>query len=193
MQPHGRRNFRLGFAKSIGRQPVPLVDDNSKPKSGSCLAGLRQERAGELLTNGSPGNTPAWEEARRSRVKKYLRNYLLLLGRAWAVFATVKTGYSHPVDLKQYKTYSWIKVSVQDPLWEDRVTRAVDSPLSAKRWTKVYNGGDAAVAAYGSTKTQKALQTWDDGFGGGWFWHGGWIGHYDCAGNPRRDSDGRYI
>jgi hypothetical protein len=44
--------------------------------------------------------------------------------------------------------------------------------LTAKGWTKVDDGGDASVAAYGSTKTQKTLQTWYDGFGGGWFWNG---------------------
>jgi hypothetical protein len=105
-------------------------------------------------------------------VKRYLTNSFLLLAFACVVLATVKTDYSHSVNFGHYRTYSWIKVSVEDPLWEDRVTRAVDSQLSAKGWTKVSDGGDAAVAAYGSTRTQKTLQTWYDGFGGGWFWHG---------------------
>jgi hypothetical protein len=105
-------------------------------------------------------------------MKKYLGTFLLLLACALGVLATVKTDYSHSVDFGHYKTYSWIKVSVEDPLWEDRITRAVDSQLSAKGWTKVEDDGDAAVAAYGSTRTQKTLQTWYDGFGGGWFWHG---------------------
>jgi hypothetical protein len=96
----------------------------------------------------------------------------LLLAFAGVVLAAVKTDYSHSVDFEHYRTYSWIKVSVEDPLWEDRVTRSVDSQLSAKGWTKVPDGGDAAVAAYGSTRTQKTLQTWYQGFGGGWHWHG---------------------
>ena len=96
----------------------------------------------------------------------------MLLACALAIFATVKTDYSHSVNFGQYKTYSWIKVSVEDPLWEDRVTRAVDSQLSAKGWTMAPAGGDAAVAAYSSTKSQKTLQTWYTGFGGGWRWDG---------------------
>jgi hypothetical protein len=105
-------------------------------------------------------------------MKRYFGIFFLLLACALSVLATVKTDYSHLADFCQYKTYSWIKISVEDPLWEDRVTRAVDSQLSAKGWTKVEGDGDAAVAVYGSTRTQKTLQTWYDGFGGGWFWHG---------------------
>lgn len=105
-------------------------------------------------------------------MKKHLRQSLLLLGCACVVFAAVTTDYSRSADFSKYKTYSWIKVSVENPLWEDRVTRAVDSQLSAKGWSKVDTGGDAAVAAYGSTKTRKTLQTWYTGFGGGWYWHG---------------------
>jgi len=96
----------------------------------------------------------------------------LLLACTFAIFASVKTDYSHSVDFANYKTYSWIKVSVQDPLWEDRIMRSIDSQLAAKGWTKVDTGGDASVAAYGSTKNEKTLQTWYEGFGGGWRWHG---------------------
>jgi hypothetical protein len=105
-------------------------------------------------------------------MKRHFGQVLVLLTCAWVALATVKTDYSHSVDFGRYKTYSWIKVSVEDPLWEDRIARAVDSQLSGKGWTKVESGGDAAVAAYGSTRNQKTLQTWYDGFGGGWFWHG---------------------
>jgi predicted outer membrane lipoprotein len=105
-------------------------------------------------------------------MKRHFWLFPLLFACAFAVLATVKTDHSHSVDFSHYKTYSWIKISVEDPLWEDRVTRAVDSQLSAKGWTKVDSDGDAAVAAYGSTHTQKTLQTWYDGFGGGWYWRG---------------------
>ena len=97
---------------------------------------------------------------------------LALLAFAWISSATVKTDYRHSADFSRYKTYSWIKVSVEDPLWEDRVMRAVDSQLTAKGWMKVPANGDAAVAAYGSTRTTKTLNTWYTGFGGGWFWNG---------------------
>lgn len=81
-------------------------------------------------------------------MKKHLRNTLLVLGCACVVFAAVTTDYSRSADWSKYKTYSWIKVSVENPLWEDRVTHAVHSQLAAKGWTKVDTGGDAAVAAY---------------------------------------------
>jgi hypothetical protein len=105
-------------------------------------------------------------------VKRHLGKFLLFLACAGILLATVRTDYSHSVDFVQYKTYSWIKVSVEDPLWEDRITTAVDAQFAAKGWTKVPEGGDAGVAAYGSTKTQKTLETWYTGFGGGWRWRG---------------------
>jgi hypothetical protein len=42
--------------------------------------------------------------------------------------------------------------------------------LAAKGWTKVDSGGDVAVVAMKSSKTQRTLQTFYNGFGGGWGW-----------------------
>ena len=39
-------------------------------------------------------------------------------------------------------------------------------------WQKVSAGGDASVAAVGSTKNQQRLETFYTGFGDGWFWRG---------------------
>jgi hypothetical protein len=105
-------------------------------------------------------------------MKQYFGKLFLVLIAAGVALATVTTDYSRSADFSHYKTYSWIKISVEDPLWEDRISAAVDSQLTAKGWTKVPVDGDAAVAAYGSTHTQKTLQTWYEGFGGRWFWHG---------------------
>ncbi len=105
-------------------------------------------------------------------MKNYSGKLTLLLAAACLAFAGVTTDYNHSVDFSHYKTYSWIRVSVEDPLWQDRISNAVDSQLSAKGWTKVASGGDASVAGYGSTNTKKTLQTWYDGFGGGWYWRG---------------------
>jgi hypothetical protein len=106
-------------------------------------------------------------------VKKHLTIYSsLVLAVAAIALAAVTTDYDHSTDFSKYRTYAWIKVKVEDPLWEDRVLRAVDAQLAAKGWTKVAASGDASVAAYGSTRTQRTLQTWYDGFGGGWFWRG---------------------
>src|ERR1700730_12466828 len=104
-------------------------------------------------------------------MRKHLALFLLLsLALACILFATVNTDYDHSMDFSKYHTYSWIKVKVEDPLWEDRVMRAVDTQLLAKGWTKAPADGDASVAAYGSTHVKKTLETWYDGFGGGWHW-----------------------
>ncbi len=106
-------------------------------------------------------------------MKKHVGKLILsMLACACIVFATVVTDYNHAVDFHKYKTYSWIKVKVDDPLWEDRITRAVDTQLVAKGWGKVPMNGDAAIAAYGSVHEKKSLETWYSGFGGGWHWRG---------------------
>jgi hypothetical protein len=38
--------------------------------------------------------------------------------------------------------------------------------------TKVESGGDASVAAFGSIREQRELETFYSGFGGGWRWRG---------------------
>jgi hypothetical protein len=88
----------------------------------------------------------------------------------WA--ADAKTDYDKSTDFGQYRTYSWIKAQAGDSLWADRIQRAVDGQLSAKGWNKVASSGDAGIAAFGSTHNQQTLQTFYDGFGGGWFWRG---------------------
>ncbi len=87
-------------------------------------------------------------------------------------FADTKTDYNHHTDFTRYHTYSWIKVQTDDPLWVDRITSAVNSQLSAKGWTQQQSGGDVSIAAYGSMHEERTVQTWYDGFGGGWRWRG---------------------
>ena len=84
----------------------------------------------------------------------------------------VKTDFDRDSDFGHYKTYSWEKVQTQDPLWVDRIKEAVNSALSARGWTKVDSGGDVAVIAVESTQDQQTLNTFYDGFGGGWRWRG---------------------
>lgn len=111
------------------------------------------------------------------------KNWLLLLGTAVSVtclFAKTIADYDHSVSFAKYHTYSWIGVNVQEPLWNDRVRKAIDGQLTAKGWRKVDSGGDASISAVGSTHTERTLETWyDGGFGGGWY-HRGWWG----AGGP---------
>jgi hypothetical protein len=108
------------------------------------------------------------------------KHWLLLVGVMAAVtclFAKTMVDYDHSVSFVKYHTYSWIGVTVQDPLWNDRVTKAIDTQLAAKGWRKVDSGGDASISAVGSTRTEQTLDTWyGGGFGGGWVHRGWWVG-----------------
>lgn len=82
----------------------------------------------------------------------------------------VKTDYDRNANFGQYKTYSWAHVKTQDPLLVERIQSAVNSALAAKGWTQVESGGDVSVVAIEMTRNQQTLNTFYDGFGGGWGW-----------------------
>lgn len=112
-----------------------------------------------------------------------MRKTWLLLALAISVtclFAKVIVDYDHSVNFAQYNTYTWIALNVQEPLWNDRVTAAVDAQLAAQGWSKVASGGDASISVVGSTQTERSLETWyTSGFGGGYYHRGWWV-----AGGP---------
>ncbi len=89
-----------------------------------------------------------------------------------AVFAAVKTDYSHSADFSRYRSYSWIKVDAGNDLWAQRIQQDVDAQLAAKGLTKVPSGGDLGVSAFGATHNQQSIETFYNGFGGGWSWRG---------------------
>jgi hypothetical protein len=93
---------------------------------------------------------------------------LLFAGKASA--QQVKTDYDRSASFAKYKTYSWEQVKTQDPLAVDRIKTAVNSALAAKGWTQVDSGGDVSVMAVEITRDQQTLNTFYDGFGGGWGW-----------------------
>jgi Domain of unknown function (DUF4136) len=95
---------------------------------------------------------------------------IALLGATALCGQEVKTDYDRATDFSQYKTYSWEKVQTQDALWVDRIKAAVNGALAAKGWTPVESGGDVAIVAIEMTKNQQTLNTFYDGFGGGWGW-----------------------
>ena len=97
---------------------------------------------------------------------------VMLLTATASLAQQVKTDFDRDSDFGHYKTYSWEKVQTQDPLWVDRIKEAVNSALAAKGWTKVDSGGDVAIMAVESTQHQQTLNTFYDGFGGGWRWRG---------------------
>src|ERR1700726_1790112 len=98
---------------------------------------------------------------------------IALLAASAAFAQQVKTDYDRSANFSQYKTYSWEKVQTQDQLWVDRIKQAVNTALAAKGLTPVESGGDIAIVAIEMTKNQQTLNTFYDGFGGGWRWGGG--------------------
>jgi len=84
----------------------------------------------------------------------------------------VKTDYDHNANFGQYRTFSWEKVQTQDPLLVNRIKDAVNGALTAKGWTQVESGGDVCILAMEITQNQQTLNTFYDGFGGGWRWRG---------------------
>jgi hypothetical protein len=97
---------------------------------------------------------------------------ILLLAATASMAQQVKTDYDHNTDFTQYKTYSWEKVQTQDPLWVDRIKEAVNAALTAKGLTQAPSGGNVAIVAIETTQNQQTLNTFYDGFGGGWRWRG---------------------
>jgi len=82
----------------------------------------------------------------------------------------VKTDYDRSANFAQYKTYSWEQVKTKDPLFVDRIKSDVHAALAAKGWTEVPSGGDVSIIAIQTTQEQQTLNTFYDGFGGGWGW-----------------------
>src|SRR6201988_4945473 len=104
------------------------------------------------------------------RVLLALAGVILLTGMVSA--GQVKTDYDRSANFAQYKTYSWEQVKTKDPLDVDRIKSAVNAALAAKGWTQVDSGGDISVMAMEITHNQQTLNTYYDGFGGGWRWRG---------------------
>ena len=107
------------------------------------------------------------------QLRKFSLIGMALLGAAALFGQQVKTDYDRAADFSQYKTYSWQKVQTQDPLWVDRIEQAVNADLTAKGWTQVPSGGNVAIVAIEMTQNQQTLDTFYNGFGGGWRWGGG--------------------
>jgi hypothetical protein len=95
---------------------------------------------------------------------------LLFAGKLSA--GDVKTDYDRNANFGQYKTYSWQQVKTKNLLDVDRIKSSVNAALAAKGWTQVDSGGDVSVVAMEITRNQQTLNTFYDGFGGGWRWRG---------------------
>jgi hypothetical protein len=108
------------------------------------------------------------------KTRRTMFAFLGMIVLASASFAQqVKTDYDRAADFSQLKTYSWEKVQTQDPLWIDRIKAAVNGALAAKGLTPVESGGDVSIIAMEINQNHRILNTFYDGFGGGWRWGGG--------------------
>jgi len=95
---------------------------------------------------------------------------MLVLFAGTASAQQVKTDYDRSANFGHYKTYSWEQVKTKDALDVDRVKSAVNAALAAKGWSQVDSGGDVSIIAIETTQNQQTLNTFYDGFGGGWGW-----------------------
>src|SRR5216684_4582873 len=96
--------------------------------------------------------------------------FLTTLGPAFAQHVT--TDFDHQANFSQYKTYSWQSIQPANSLWDARIKSAVDAQLAAKGWTQVDSGADVSIVAIATSQTERTLQTFYDGMGGGWRWRG---------------------
>ena len=72
------------------------------------------------------------------------------------------------------KTFMWIKEpKTSDPLLRQRVIDDVNAALASKGLQLVTSDADLCIAAHEATKQERTLNTFYDGFGGGWRWGGG--------------------
>jgi hypothetical protein len=97
-----------------------------------------------------------------------LSGFLLTAGALYS--QDIHTDYDHGTDFSHYKTYTLLKVSTSDSLWDERVKSAISSTLTAKGLTEVASGGDLAVTASRTSQDKQTLETFYDGLGGGWGW-----------------------
>src|ERR1700720_2832133 len=113
------------------------------------------------------------KEVRMNQIRRTAVCTMFILAVVAVTFAQqVKTDFDHKANFSKYKTYSWQEIKPANSLWDARIKSAVDAQLAAKGWTQVESGGDVAIVAISTTHTERTLQTFYDGMGGGWRWRG---------------------
>jgi hypothetical protein len=100
---------------------------------------------------------------------------LMMMVIANAAFAQkVTTDYNKSADFARYKTFMWIKEpKASSPLTRQRVIEDVNSALAGRGLKLVTSDADLCIAAHAATKQERTLNTFYNGFGGGWRWRGG--------------------
>ena len=86
----------------------------------------------------------------------------------------VTTDYKKRADFTQYKTFMWIKEPKSAiHSCEQRVIDDVNARLRRRGLQLVTSNADLGIAAHEATKQERTLDTFYNGFGGGWRWGGG--------------------
>lgn len=100
--------------------------------------------------------------------KAILTSVVVCVLTAASLAQQVKTDYDRDANFSKYKTFSFEKIQTKDPLLVDRIKSAVSASLTAKGLSQVDSGGDVSIVAVQMTNTQQTLDTFYNGFGGGW-------------------------
>ena len=83
----------------------------------------------------------------------------------------VTTDYDKNGHFAQYRTFMWImEPKTTNPLMRQRVLSEINAALAAKGLQLVTSDADLAIAAHAATQQEHTLNTFYDGFGGGWGW-----------------------
>ncbi len=106
------------------------------------------------------------------RFSRFLFGCAVTMMFANAAFAQkVTTDYDKNTNFGQYKTFMWIKEpKTTNPLVRARVIDDVNSALAGKGLQLVTSNADLTIAAHAATAQERTLNTFYDGFGGGWHW-----------------------
>jgi hypothetical protein len=120
---------------------------------------------------------------------KRIRNATLLLAlllplASLAHADDIRVDYDHNAVFERYHTFTWKKIQSDNPFYVSRIRDGVSHYLEQQGWQQVPSGGDVAVFVICNVKNYQSLQTFYDGFGGGWGWGGlGW-GFWPGWGGP---------
>jgi len=109
-----------------------------------------------------------------------LAGSLVMLTATLTFAQKVTTDYNKGADFSTYKTFMWIKEpKASNPLMRERIIDSVNAALMAKGLRLTTGQADLGVAAHTATREERSLNTFYDGFGGGWRWRG--IGGFGSA------------
>lgn len=89
---------------------------------------------------------------------------------------SVRADWNHNVNFSKFHTYSFGKVQVADPFNASRIKGALHHFLDKKGWHETPSGGQVTIDITDRVHSEKQLETYYDGLGGGWGMGWGWGG-----------------